>query len=84
MTDQEIAALQQRIAQLEAQMADLQARMPAHSVKPAMIQELDDLDDQLADARAQLVAGKKTDPPPDSPQEGQTLRGRPEPDQDLH
>ena len=58
MTQQTPAVLQEKIARLEAQMADLQARMPAHSVKPSMIQELDDLDDQLARVRAQLAAAQ--------------------------
>ncbi len=46
--------LTRQIAALEARIADLKARLPAHSVPPAMIAELDELDEQLAAARAHL------------------------------
>lgn len=44
--------LQNEIAQLEKQIADLKRRLPAHSIPPAMIAELDDLEDKLEAARA--------------------------------
>jgi hypothetical protein len=40
-----------RVAELERQLADLQARLPAHSVSPSMIVELDELEEALALAR---------------------------------
>jgi len=36
---------------LEAQLADLKARWPAHSVRPAMLQELEELEEQLEKAK---------------------------------
>jgi len=42
-----------RVAELEKQLADLQARLPAHSVSPSMIAELDELEEELALARRQ-------------------------------
>jgi hypothetical protein len=36
-----------QIAQLEAQIDELKARLPKHSVPPAMILELEDLEDEL-------------------------------------
>ena len=39
--------LQERIAQLEAQIAELEARLPKHSTPPAMLVELEDLEDEL-------------------------------------
>ena len=39
--------VQERIAQLEAELAELQARLPKHSVPPAMIFELEDLEEEL-------------------------------------
>jgi len=36
-----------RTEELEHQIADLKSRMPAHSVKPAMIEELEKLEDEL-------------------------------------
>ncbi len=38
---------QSRIEQLERDIADLKARWPAHSVKPAMLQQLEELEDAL-------------------------------------
>jgi len=43
-----------RVADLEKQLEDLQSRMPAHSVPPSMIVELDELEEELALARRQL------------------------------
>lgn len=40
-----------KIKQIEKLIADLKSRWPAHSVPPAMIQELDDLEDELAELR---------------------------------
>ena len=53
------AALRAEIAALAARLADLQARLPAHSVPPALIAELDELDEQLAAARARLAAAEQ-------------------------
>lgn len=50
MADSNIAA---RVARLEKQLADLQARLPAHSIPPSMIAELDELEEALAQARRQ-------------------------------
>ena len=50
------AQLKRQIAELEARLADLKARLPAHSISPGMIAELDELDDALAEARRQLAA----------------------------
>ncbi len=38
---------EKRIRELEDAIADLQGRIPAHSVQPAMIQELEALEDEL-------------------------------------
>lgn len=43
------------IAGLEAKLAELKKRLPAHSIPPAMISELDDLDEHLEQARARLA-----------------------------
>jgi len=40
-----------RVEHLKEQLADLKDRMPAHSVNPSMIQELEDLEDQLEGAQ---------------------------------
>jgi len=37
--------LQLHISALEAQIADLSGRLPAHSIPPAMVLELDQLDE---------------------------------------
>lgn len=48
-----------KIKQLEKEIRDLRARLPAHSVKPAMLQELESLEEQLDI----LLAEQKTDHP---------------------
>jgi hypothetical protein len=39
---------------IEARITDCQRRLPAHSIPPSMLAELDELDEQLADARLRL------------------------------
>jgi hypothetical protein len=41
----------EQIEQLEREIADLKARWPAHSVKPAMWQRLEELEEALEKAR---------------------------------
>lgn len=38
---------EEQIRRLEEQIADLKARLPAHSVKPAMLLELEELEEAL-------------------------------------
>ena len=40
-----------RIKQLEEEIADLKARWPAHSVKPSMLQQLEELEEALEKAK---------------------------------
>ena len=40
--------LQAQIAELEEQITDLKARWPAHSAQPWMLQQLEDLEEELA------------------------------------
>lgn len=49
------AELRALIADIEARLADLQARLPAHSIPPGMIAQLDELDEALAEANARLA-----------------------------
>jgi hypothetical protein len=42
---------EQKIKELEKKIADLQKQWPAHSIPPAMMQLLDDLEDELAQAK---------------------------------
>jgi hypothetical protein len=51
--------LKERIAQLEARLADLEARLPKHSTPAAMVIELEEIEDELAELRAQ--AGRVSD-----------------------
>ena len=48
MTDKE------RMIELEAQIAALEARLPKHSVPPAMIIELEELEEELARLRTRV------------------------------
>jgi hypothetical protein len=42
-----------RIKDVEKQIADLKSRWPAHSVPPAMIQQLDELEEELEQLRSE-------------------------------
>ena len=46
--------IEQIILELEARIADCQARLPAHSIPPGILAELDQLDEQLAEAHQRL------------------------------
>lgn len=48
-TYQDIEMNNKRIQELKEKIADLKKRWPAHSVSAAMVQELDDLEDELAE-----------------------------------
>ena len=48
--------LESEIAEIQARLADLKARLPAHSTPPGMMAELDELDEQLVAAKAELAA----------------------------
>ncbi len=40
-----------KVKELEEKLADLKARWPAHSVKPSMWQELEELEEELKKAK---------------------------------
>ena len=44
--------MESRITELERRIADLKARWPKHSVPPAMLIELEELEEELEQARA--------------------------------
>ena len=61
MTDSQTSrATQERIQELERRIADAKARLPAHSIPPAMILELENLEDELARLTLEYEHGKCT------------------------
>ncbi|HEY91393.1 MAG TPA: histidine kinase [Dehalococcoidia bacterium] len=42
---------EEKVNKLEEEIADLKARWPAHSVKPSMLQKLEELEEKLEQAR---------------------------------
>ncbi len=44
-----------RVVELEERIADLMARLPKHSTPPSMLIELDDLEEELEQARAKAA-----------------------------
>lgn len=46
------------IEELERRIADLKARLPKHSIPPAMLIELEDLEETLNQARSDATAEK--------------------------
>ena len=51
---EKLQALQREIKDLETQIVDLKNRFPAHSLSPAMLERLDELDDALSQARQKI------------------------------
>lgn len=43
-----------QLQRVEARIADLKARMPAHTPRPAMLMELEDLEEEAAQLRSEL------------------------------
>ena len=43
------------ISKLERQLADLQARLPAHSIPPNLIAEMDEIDEQINETKSRLA-----------------------------
>ncbi len=43
----------ERVQTLEAAIADLERRLPAHSTPPSLLARLEELEDELASARAE-------------------------------
>ena len=48
-----------RIEEIKAKIADLKKRWPAHSVSPALMQELDDLEEELEKAQQKENSGRQ-------------------------
>ena len=46
---------EEKIKEIEARIADLKARWPAHSVRPSMWQELEDLEEELSKANKEKL-----------------------------
>lgn len=53
--------MNERIRQLTQQIEDLKRRLPAHSIPPAMMADLDELEAQLAEEIAQQTKDKEED-----------------------
>ena len=51
----EIEELKARIAELEAEIEDAKKRIPAHSVRPQQIMEIERMEDELAEMRNRLA-----------------------------
>jgi chromatin segregation and condensation protein Rec8/ScpA/Scc1 (kleisin family) len=51
-----IHQLEKKISELETRRDDLIARLPAHSLPPSMIAELDEIEEQLSQAKLQMAA----------------------------
>ena len=56
------SSIGEQIAQLEAEIAELTARLPRHSVPPAMLLHLEELEDNLALLRSRLDAAPAASP----------------------
>ncbi len=53
---------QDRVRALTTQIEQLERQWPKHSIPPALMQQLDELEDALEEAKAQLQANEHDDP----------------------
>ena len=51
-----VLKIEARISELEAQLAELEARLPAHSIPPSMVAEMDLLDEKILAEKIRLNA----------------------------
>ncbi len=49
-----------QLATLQARLEDLTARLPAHSIPPAMMIEMEEIEQAIADLSAQLGRGQQS------------------------
>jgi hypothetical protein len=54
MTNDSAESLKERLARLEAELADREAALPAHSVRPHQLIEIEDLEAEIADLRQRI------------------------------
>lgn len=59
--------VEKEIAALEARLRALKASLPAHSIPPGMMAELDELDERLAQARLVLEERRRNPPGEEAP-----------------
>ncbi|NOZ73449.1 MAG: histidine kinase [Chloroflexi bacterium] len=50
--------LERRVAELEAEIAQIKRQLPRHSTPPSLILQLEDLEEELAEARRKLEEQK--------------------------
>ncbi|MHB1653970.1 MAG: histidine kinase [Desulfitobacteriaceae bacterium] len=58
MADVELNLLEKQLQDVEAQLEDLKARWPAHSLKPAMLSQLEELEDERDRLKRLVEEGK--------------------------
>ena len=61
LNSEKAVAAKKLIEELETKLADLEARLPAHSIPPGLIAEMDQLDEQIQSEKkilADLLAGE--------------------------
>ncbi|MFZ5643966.1 MAG: histidine kinase [Bacillota bacterium] len=51
--------MNKRITELERRIDEIKNRLPAHSVKPSMIEELEELEEELAQLKERIEMTKK-------------------------
>lgn len=58
MTESSIQDLEQELQRLEAELADRQLSLPAHSIRPHQLIEIEDLEERIADLRQRVGSNR--------------------------
>ncbi len=54
MNDNDLQKLHEELKRLEADLADREAALPAHSVRPHQIVEIEEIEDKIAELKTRL------------------------------
>ena len=68
--------LQARIAELERRLAEARARLPRHSLRPAQLIEIEEMEEELERLRAEGAAPGRPTAPPAGRGPSAAMRGR--------
>lgn len=59
MSEKSISELRRELEEASAELADRRAALPAHSLRPSQLQEVEELEDRVKELRAEIERTEK-------------------------